>query len=66
MLSRTIRRNLATPFRRNAFAVRRVTTDAASSHADKEAVPKVGILLLDAVEYISFAGETTNAGLLGQ
>ncbi|CAI6334494.1 unnamed protein product [Periconia digitata] len=40
MLSRTIRRNLATPFRRNAFAVRRVTTDAASSHADKEAVPK--------------------------
>jgi pyruvate dehydrogenase E1 component alpha subunit len=46
MLSRTIRRSIASPLRRNAFApaarpaFRTVTTDAASSHADKEAVPK--------------------------
>ncbi|KAF2191504.1 hypothetical protein K469DRAFT_720538 [Zopfia rhizophila CBS 207.26] len=44
MLSRSIRRSIALPLRRNAFAARpayrSVTTDAASSHADKEAVPK--------------------------
>ncbi|KAH7110555.1 dehydrogenase E1 component-domain-containing protein [Dendryphion nanum] len=46
MLSRTIRRNIASPLRRNAFApaarpaFRTVTTDAASSHADREAIPK--------------------------
>ncbi|KAF2715125.1 hypothetical protein K504DRAFT_469436 [Pleomassaria siparia CBS 279.74] len=47
MLSRAIRRSIASPLRRNAFApaaarpaFRTVTTDAASSHADKEAVPK--------------------------
>ncbi|KAF2277935.1 uncharacterized protein EI97DRAFT_432029 [Westerdykella ornata] len=46
MLSRTIRRSLASPLRRNVLApatrpaFRSVTTDAASSHADKESVPK--------------------------
>ena len=46
MLSRTIRRNIASPLRRNVFApaaarpaFRTVTTDAASAHA--EGVPKV-------------------------
>lgn len=47
MLSRTIRRSIASPFRRNVAApaarpaFRFVTTDAASSHTDKEAVPEV-------------------------
>ena len=52
MLSRAFRRSIAPQFRRNAFstpsrttpfisAFRSVTTDAASSHADKEAVPEV-------------------------
>ncbi|KAF2112649.1 dehydrogenase E1 component-domain-containing protein [Lophiotrema nucula] len=47
MLSRSLRRSIASPLRRNAAfapaarpAFRFVTTDAASSHADKEAVPK--------------------------
>jgi pyruvate dehydrogenase E1 component alpha subunit len=46
MFSRALRRSVATPLRRNAFApatrpaYRTVTTDAASSHADKDAVPK--------------------------
>ncbi|KAF1961929.1 pyruvate dehydrogenase E1 component subunit alpha [Byssothecium circinans] len=46
MFSRTIRRSIGSPLRRQTLApvaarnARRVTTDAASSHADKEAVPK--------------------------
>ncbi|KAI9782361.1 MAG: alpha subunit of pyruvate dehydrogenase [Geoglossum umbratile] len=43
MLSRTVRANVLSPLRRSAFvpAVRRkVTTDAASSHADKGSVPE--------------------------
>lgn len=47
MLSRTIRRSIASPFRRNVVApaarpaFRFVTTDAASSHTDPENVPEV-------------------------
>ena len=48
MFSRAVRRQIVAPLRRNAFqqmpivaARRAVTTDAASSHADKEAVPEV-------------------------
>ena len=47
MFSRAIRRSVAPQFRRNAIFTpsistrRTVTTDAASSHADKEAVPAV-------------------------
>jgi len=47
MFSRAVRRQIVAPLRRNAFqqmpivaARRAVTTDAASSHADKEAVPE--------------------------
>lgn len=48
MFSRVARRTIALPIRRNAFAtpltaLRRVTTDAASSHADRESVPEVCI-----------------------
>jgi hypothetical protein len=48
MFARTLRKSIASPLRRNAFvpvtrpAFRTVTTDAASSHADKESVPEVG------------------------
>jgi len=50
MLSRTLRKSFAAPLRRNAFApiaagqrpaFRTVTTDAASSHADRDSVPSV-------------------------
>jgi len=44
MLARTFRKNLVTPLQRNAWAPalrRAVTTDAASSHAEKEDVPEV-------------------------
>ncbi|OCK99110.1 uncharacterized protein K441DRAFT_628444 [Cenococcum geophilum 1.58] len=46
MFARTLRKSIASPLRRNAFvpvtrpAFRTVTTDAASSHADKESVPE--------------------------
>ena len=47
MFSRAVRRQFVAPLRRNVNpfpivnARRTVTTDAASSHADKEAVPEV-------------------------
>lgn len=36
------RKSVAIPAFRNAVAGRKVTTDAASAHADKESVPEVG------------------------
>ncbi len=44
MLSRALRTNRGAPLRRSALAPlvkRTVTTDAASAHADKDAVPEV-------------------------
>ena len=44
MLTRALRSGRALPLKRNAFvplAKRTVTTDAASSHAEKEHVPEV-------------------------
>lgn len=49
MLTRALRSGRALPLRRNAFTPivkRTVTTDAASSHAEKEHVPEVRLSAL--------------------
>ena len=51
MFSRALRTSRAAPLRSNAFSrgalvKRSVTTDAASAHADKDAMPQVNFSLL--------------------
>jgi pyruvate dehydrogenase E1 component alpha subunit len=64
MFSRAVRRQFVAPLRRNvnpfpivSAARRTVTTDAASSHADKEAVPEEDDKVCNSIARMTFSPE---------
>jgi pyruvate dehydrogenase E1 component alpha subunit len=62
MLSRTIRSQLRLPAARASWtplARRNVTTDAATSHTDKENVPQVGLIMTQRFGYMEEIAQLT-------